>query len=114
MNRAKSGCSAARGGWPAFAAERLSILLPEQPWDRLAWLAISPVICGLLAMAVCRGSRKDAWSRSIFRVNPQTSTSRAFARGAMRSEEHTSELQSQFHLVCRLLLEKKKKIKPNH
>src|SRR5438309_8934677 len=25
----------------------------------------------------------------------------------VRSEEHTSELQSQFHLVCRLLLEKK-------
>src|SRR5438309_9078206 len=30
-----------------------------------------------------------------------------------RSEEHTSELQSQFHLVCRLLLEKKKKKKQN-
>src|SRR5689334_24021062 len=29
----------------------------------------------------------------------------------LRSEEHTSELQSQFHLVCRLLLEKKKKSK---
>src|SRR5689334_23589981 len=29
--------------------------------------------------------------------------------GRSRSEEHTSELQSQFHLVCRLLLEKKKK-----
>src|SRR5689334_23908313 len=29
-------------------------------------------------------------------------------RGGGRSEEHTSELQSQFHLVCRLLLEKKK------
>src|SRR2546427_7466745 len=28
---------------------------------------------------------------------------------AMRSEEHTSELQSQSNLVCRLLLEKKKK-----
>src|SRR5438876_6519969 len=28
-----------------------------------------------------------------------------------RSEEHTSELQSPVHLVCRLLLEKKKKIK---
>src|SRR5438309_8051382 len=28
-----------------------------------------------------------------------------------RSEEHTSELQSQFHLVCRLLLEKKNKLK---
>src|SRR5438309_12052804 len=30
-------------------------------------------------------------------------------RYGRRSEEHTSELQSQFHLVCRLLLEKKKK-----
>src|SRR2546427_3402190 len=29
--------------------------------------------------------------------------------GATRSEEHTSELQSQSNLVCRLLLEKKKK-----
>src|SRR5689334_23705089 len=29
---------------------------------------------------------------------------------ALRSEEHTSELQSQFHLVCRLLLEKKKNL----
>src|SRR5689334_24229596 len=33
--------------------------------------------------------------------------------GKWRSEEHTSELQSQFHLVCRLLLEKKKKKKTN-
>src|SRR2546422_8176451 len=30
-------------------------------------------------------------------------------RRAERSEEHTSELQSRLHLVCRLLLEKKKK-----
>src|SRR2546422_6434233 len=30
-----------------------------------------------------------------------------------RSEEHTSELQSRLHLVCRLLLEKKKKILTN-
>src|SRR2546422_6578793 len=29
--------------------------------------------------------------------------------GVVRSEEHTSELQSRLHLVCRLLLEKKKK-----
>src|SRR2546422_7050238 len=34
---------------------------------------------------------------------------RDLARRA-RSEEHTSELQSRLHLVCRLLLEKKKKI----
>src|SRR2546425_6695059 len=33
------------------------------------------------------------------------------ARGRARSEEHTSELQSLAYLVCRLLLEKKKKYK---
>src|SRR5690348_2274120 len=32
----------------------------------------------------------------------------------LRSEEHTSELQSPVHLVCRLLLEKKKKKKKNY
>src|SRR2546422_3926674 len=32
-------------------------------------------------------------------------------RTLLRSEEHTSELQSRLHLVCRLLLEKKKKKK---
>src|SRR2546422_2154313 len=32
----------------------------------------------------------------------------SFARYGARSEEHTSELQSRLHLVCRLLLEKKK------
>src|SRR2546427_12621317 len=36
------------------------------------------------------------------------------AERAPRSEEHTSELQSQSNLVCRLLLEKKKKKKRNH
>src|SRR5689334_24794065 len=36
---------------------------------------------------------------------------RAQLKKSKRSEEHTSELQSQFHLVCRLLLEKKKKKK---
>src|SRR5438309_8517374 len=36
----------------------------------------------------------------------QITTPRPFS--SKRSEEHTSELQSQFHLVCRLLLEKKK------
>src|SRR5689334_23664941 len=36
---------------------------------------------------------------------------RSRGRKRSRSEEHTSELQSQFHLVCRLLLEKKKKKK---
>src|SRR2546422_8595639 len=42
---------------------------------------------------------------------PQPPVDRRQARLAgRRSEEHTSELQSRLHLVCRLLLEKKKKI----
>src|SRR2546429_4427896 len=36
------------------------------------------------------------------------------ADAILRSEEHTSELQSRLHLVCRLLLEKKKKRDPAH
>src|SRR2546430_17151785 len=51
------------------------------------------------------------------RSDPQTGggsgreTRSARRRDHRRSEEHTSELQSQSNLVCRLLLEKKKKIK---
>src|SRR5436305_10846716 len=37
-----------------------------------------------------------------------TATGRSPRRRGIRSEEHTSELQSRPHLVCRLLLEKKK------
>src|SRR2546430_14399784 len=36
-----------------------------------------------------------------------------YVAGQVRSEEHTSELQSQSNLVCRLLLEKKKKKVPS-
>src|SRR6266481_10219411 len=37
-----------------------------------------------------------------------SNTASSSAGATWRSEEHTSELQSQFHIVCRLLLEKKK------
>src|SRR6202040_4389974 len=47
-------------------------------------------------------SSVPAWSSA------QVSTARRQS-GWLRSEEHTSELQSPVHLVCRLLLEKKKK-----
>src|SRR2546430_9235351 len=58
-------------------------------------------------------SRNACWRHSP--RWPQECSLRFFAsRGhgdfAQRSEEHTSELQSQSNLVCRLLLEKKKKI----
>src|SRR3712207_7630309 len=43
----------------------------------------------------------------------QQVTRRAPGEPALRSEEHTSELQSRQYLVCRLLLEKKKKHSSN-
>src|SRR3989449_4747452 len=42
------------------------------------------------------------WASTTSRISPFEYTR------ALRSEEHTSELQSRLHLVCRLLLEKKK------
>src|SRR5205809_2892905 len=48
------------------------------------------------------GALKRRWSRNS--VQPIDTCD--------RSEEHTSELQSRLHLVCRLLLEKKKKHTP--
>src|SRR5438270_4886993 len=49
-----------------------------------------------------------AWPRPL-RRSTNSSSSLIFVAGvATRSEEHTSELQSQSNLVCRLLLEKKK------
>src|SRR5437870_10880824 len=40
---------------------------------------------------------------------PRTASRACRSRRSRRSEEHTSELQSRGHLVCRLLLEKKKR-----
>src|SRR3989442_6445381 len=58
---------------------------------------------------------------TLFRSRPPRVSAGPRAHGAalrlggpgdlQRSEEHTSELQSRPHLVCRLLLEKKKKVK---
>src|SRR2546422_4407370 len=46
----------------------------------------------------------------LFRGGLATKLLHKLQAGADRSEEHTSELQSRLHLVCRLLLEKKKKM----
>src|SRR5258708_29298352 len=66
-----------------------------------------------------RSSRLAArWARSSLRAEYlrqqqaicwRSSTSLRAVGSRLRSEEHTSELQSPDHLVCRLLLEKKKK-----
>src|SRR2546430_11305607 len=56
-------------------------------------------------------SRRRWWSsRAAARRTSLPVPGRAPPRARPRSEEHTSELQSQSNLVCRLLLEKKKNI----
>src|SRR5690348_18082951 len=52
-------------------------------------------------------SRRAPSGKCMMRFSRIRTTSRLTTR-LMRSEEHTSELQSPVHLVCRLLLEKKK------
>src|SRR5436309_11433894 len=56
-----------------------------------------------------RGSRIRSASTRSKAVAPSAPDSTR--KGPLRSEEHTSELQSRENLVCRLLLEKKKKKK---
>src|SRR3712207_8328892 len=62
--------------------------------------------CGLTAVTVQRSRLATPNARSLRRVAMR---SPAPIRRPARSEEHTSELQSRQYLVCRLLLEKKKK-----
>src|SRR2546430_9232730 len=55
--------------------------------------------------------RRTRRPRELLDVEPQLpAIGRVQVTVAVRSEEHTSELQSQSNLVCRLLLEKKKTI----
>src|SRR5688572_32634728 len=59
-----------------------------------------------------RARRSDVGSQRPWPNTARTTTRCDGSHGApARSEEHTSELQSQSNLVCRLLLEKKKKKK---
>src|SRR5438067_7281678 len=105
---------ARRLGWQVVDGELMDYLvqegvplgeLPEaaRQWaeDRLDWLRRE------------RGLRYDPSSEQLARVLltlGATGEVVIVGRGAghLRSEEHTSELQSRFDLVCRLLLEKKK------
>src|SRR5690606_21221638 len=87
-----------------------------------------PIICGTSAGAInaaalaCRADRPHLAARRIRRLWESLGTDMVYRAdapglfktgvrwlGLLRSEEHTSELQSRENLVCRLLLEKKKR-----
>src|SRR2546429_3298873 len=63
----------------------------------------TPCTCPTSVLSVSRTTRLAESAVCRVKVSP--------FRALIRSEEHTSELQSRLHLVCRLLLEKKKKKK---
>src|SRR2546422_4531629 len=69
------------------SSDRSETIGSPSPWSR----------CGAMAVP----TRSSISTTTGCRCTP--------VRAAARSEEHTSELQSRLHLVCRLLLEKKKK-----
>src|SRR5699024_12769874 len=77
---------------PSFPTRRSSDLTPPQysPGTGISILSS--------AKFICTARTSNVLPRSISSHSP----------GSDRSEEHTSELQSRFDLVCRLLLEKKK------
>src|SRR2546429_786699 len=68
----------------------------------------------ILEPDVAKRDRLGLYWRGWLRCNPLRPPARfhRYQRRAdpLRSEEHTSELQSRLHLVCRLLLEKKKAV----
>src|SRR5258708_23149053 len=77
------------------------------------WLKYSPVCAGS-ARLMLSISKKPADS-SLFVITNERFENSDESAGFLeidRSEEHTSELQSPDHLVCRLLLEKKKATPP--
>src|ERR1019366_10335751 len=93
---------------------------PRAPGRRRSYGSAKPDCMGIAATEL--HSRKGPERRSVRRnpPPPPRSSSRRLPSGSnppaagcpaapMRSEEHTSELQSLTNLVCRLLLEKKKK-----
>src|SRR2546429_1614990 len=61
-------------------------------------------VCESIFSRACSSSRR---SRRLKLARPRREILSRRERRLLRSEEHTSELQSRLHLVCRLLLEKK-------
>src|SRR5437870_7871462 len=86
---------------------------PRSPLFPYTTLFRSPA--GRVTRPCCRAGSRTR-TRCSSRRSRRRSTRRdaPASRARCRSEEHTSELQSRGHLVCRLLLEKKKKKKTSY
>src|SRR5258708_20928188 len=88
----------------------------EAPKPSLLPIFLSVLALSLLVALSVLSPAQQPVTRAVIRVPAVLLPPRTFIAhvpviptGIKRSEEHTSELQSPDHLVCRLLLEKKKK-----
>src|SRR5689334_23752124 len=84
-----------------FRSCQLPPAVAQAVFKKAAFKRAEKEVASLRQMGDCRLVN---WTEPDF---PQTLL-QIYDPPVLRSEEHTSELQSQFHLVCRLLLEKKK------
>src|SRR3712207_8954614 len=100
---------AAKQHWPALRY-RPPTLAPRQPGPppRRGGLRPSPATGQTLCPQTSACARPPKRSRSLPLVSIYRHCEKKYTTWALRSEEHTSELQSRQYLVCRLLLEKKK------
>src|SRR2546426_2622561 len=101
-----------RSIWPPPRVQRFAITAaPSAPTPSSRYIArLGRGLFGLnLAGVIRSGTTRSGWSwRHAWTAGWASRFSRRVSDRA-RSEEHTSELQSPCNLVCRLLLEKKKK-----
>src|SRR3989441_265269 len=116
ITRAEEAIAAKKKGRRVFGGPRVPVLEPAQ--RRAAALALAPGLRGRLGRERrVIGTFDDADKVTEFtssaeapalsQVGPATPDHTIYTK-RLRSEEHTSELQSLAYLVCRLLLEKKK------
>src|SRR2546426_3381832 len=99
--------------WPAVILVALMVItrfVPAFLEGGLAkyWMVamMGPMVCCLLLVIWWLAASRATWKERVFGF---LGLAAVFAMTMARSEEHTSELQSPCNLVCRLLLEKKKK-----
>ena len=87
---------------PGIAYDKLTVGVPRELFKNEKRIALSPAATALLTKKGFNVAVEENAGLEAKFMNEE------YAASGARSEEHTSELQSPDHLVCRLLLEKKK------
>src|SRR2546422_3870638 len=101
-----SACSIRSETWRSAWTNGLSAAAGRRFSRTVSAIAFTQCIQGFRSENRVRSSRAGLRARI---ARAAASLDVLLTSGEARSEEHTSELQSRLHLVCRLLLEKKKK-----